>query len=95
VFEIVLAGVEEREVGSASGVLNAVQQLGAAVGVAVIGTMFFSVLDDHGFVVALQRTLWLDVGLMVLVLALTPMLPRKAREHELPAGGAELSPQPA
>ncbi len=94
VFEIVLAGVEPREVGSASGVLNAVQQLGAAIGVAVLGTVFFSVLGDHGFVVALQRTLWLDVGLMVLVLALTPMLPRKAREHELSAP-ADLSAQPA
>jgi EmrB/QacA subfamily drug resistance transporter len=94
VFEIALAGVDPREVGSASGVLNAVQQLGAAIGVAVVGTVFFSVLESHGFVVALQRTLWLDVGLMVLVLALTPMLPRKAREHEVLAA-ADVSPQPA
>jgi EmrB/QacA subfamily drug resistance transporter len=93
VFEIVLAGVEPREVGSASGVLNAVQQLGAAIGVAVLGTVFFGAVAD-GFVVALQRTLWVDAGLMVLVLALTPMLPRRALEQE-PAVAAELSPQPA
>jgi EmrB/QacA subfamily drug resistance transporter len=46
-FSVVLAGVEEHEVGTASGVLNAVQQLGAAVGVAVVGTVFFSLLGTQ------------------------------------------------
>ena len=43
-FNVILAGVEDHEVGTASGVLNAVQQLGAAVGVAVVGTVFFGLL---------------------------------------------------
>ena len=41
-FDFVLAGVDDDEVGSASGVLNAMQQLGGAIGIAVIGTLFFS-----------------------------------------------------
>ena len=82
VFDIVLAGVEEHEVGSASGVLNAVQQLAGALGVAVLGTIFFSVVADHGFATALQRTLWIDAGVMVCVLLVSPLLPRRAREEE-------------
>src|SRR6185312_10639260 len=39
-FSIILAAVNDEEVGSASGVLNAIQQLGSAMGVAVIGTVF-------------------------------------------------------
>lgn len=41
-FDFILAGVDDHEVGSASGVLNAVQQLGSAVGVAVLGTLFIT-----------------------------------------------------
>ena len=48
---MILAGVDDREVGSASGTLNAVQQLGNSIGVAVLATIFFS-LTDHGHVVA-------------------------------------------
>ena len=46
-FSVILAGVAEHEVGTASGVLNAVQQLGAAVGVAVVGTVFFGLLGTQ------------------------------------------------
>jgi EmrB/QacA subfamily drug resistance transporter len=89
VFSVVLAGVEDHEVGSASGVLNAVQQLGSAIGVAVLGTIFFSVVTNHGFVVAMQRTLWVEVGLVVVVLALSPFLPRHARPEEFGAPAKE------
>jgi hypothetical protein len=47
-FDFVLAGVADDEVGSASGVLNAVQQLSGAIGIAAIGTVFFSALASHG-----------------------------------------------
>ena len=83
VFDTVLAAVTDAETGSASGVLNAIQQLGGAIGVAVLGTVFFSVLGHAGFAAALRRTLWWEVGVMVLVLALTPLLPRAARPSEI------------
>ncbi|MFF9769101.1 MFS transporter [Streptomyces sp. NPDC014636] len=43
-FEIVLASVEQHETGSASGTMTAVQQLGGAFGVALLGTVFFGLL---------------------------------------------------
>ncbi|ACU75347.1 major facilitator superfamily MFS_1 [Catenulispora acidiphila DSM 44928] len=46
-FDIVLAGVEAGEYGSASGTLNAVQQFAGALGIAVVGTVFFGVLGGH------------------------------------------------
>ena len=54
-FDFVLAGVDDDEVGSASGVLNAMQQLGGAIGIAVIGTVFFSVAADHGITTRSSR----------------------------------------
>ncbi|MEO3808565.1 MFS transporter [Sphaerisporangium sp. B11E5] len=46
-FAIVLAGVEQHETGSASGTLTAVQQLGSAFGVALLGTVFFGLLGGN------------------------------------------------
>ncbi|MYW17077.1 MFS transporter [Streptomyces sp. SID2955] len=43
-FEIVLASVEQHETGSASGTMTAMQQLGGAFGVAILGTVFFGLL---------------------------------------------------
>lgn len=55
-FSVILAGVEDQEVGTASGVLNAVQQLGAAVGVAVVGTVFFTLLGSQAGGAAASQT---------------------------------------
>jgi len=46
-FDIVLAGVEPKETGTAGGTLTAIQQLGGALGLAVLGTLFFSMLGGH------------------------------------------------
>ncbi len=47
IFSVVLSDVDPRHAGSASGVMNAVQQLGAAIGVALIGVIFFGQLTSH------------------------------------------------
>ncbi|WP_246090690.1 MFS transporter [Nonomuraea deserti] len=79
-FDIVLAGVEPHESGSASGTLTAVQQLGGALGTAVLGTIFFNLLGrDWGFGASMQATVWVEVGLLVLTFALSYLLPRRAR----------------
>jgi len=44
---VVLAGIRGQDAGSASGVLTTVQQLGGAVGVALIGVIFFGLLGSH------------------------------------------------
>jgi hypothetical protein len=81
-FDVILAAVSDHETGSASGVLNAVQQLAAAMGVAALGTVFFSKLSHSGFGQALETTLWIYAGLLVVALAATPLLPRRARQED-------------
>lgn len=44
-FAVVLNGVDAKHAGSASGTLNAIQQVGAAIGVALIGVVFFGQLN--------------------------------------------------
>ncbi|HSX43560.1 MAG TPA: MFS transporter [Candidatus Saccharimonadales bacterium] len=46
-FAAVLNGVDAKHAGSASGILNAVQQVGGAIGVAVIGVIFFGQLSGN------------------------------------------------
>jgi MFS family permease len=76
-FDIVLAGVEPHESGSASGTLTAVQQLGGALGTAVLGTLFFNLLASRwSFSSAMQVTIGVEVGLLALTLALSFLLPR-------------------
>jgi MFS family permease len=79
-FNVILAGVEDREVGSASGTLNAVQQLGNSIGVALLATIFFSLLD-HGHLspAALRTTTLIAAGLFALAFVLSFLLPREAR----------------
>ncbi|MFI6586592.1 MFS transporter [Embleya sp. NPDC050493] len=52
VFDIIMGEVEDHEVGSASGALESLQQLGASLGIAVLGTVFFGVIGaqaTHNF----------------------------------------------
>ncbi len=46
-LNIILAGVPGRDAGSASGVLATFQQLGGAIGVAVVGVVFFGLLSSR------------------------------------------------
>jgi EmrB/QacA subfamily drug resistance transporter len=90
-FDVVLAAVTDQETGSASGVLNALQQLSGAFGVALLGTVFFSALAAGvGYGNALLRTMWIQAGFMVLLLVVSPLLPRWARETDEPG-----APEPA
>ena len=45
-FAVVLADVDTKHAGSASGTLNAVQQVGGAIGIALIGVIFFGQLTS-------------------------------------------------
>jgi EmrB/QacA subfamily drug resistance transporter len=82
-FNVILAGVGDDEVGSASGTLNAIQQLGNSIGVALLATIFFSLLDHgHSSPTAMARTVLIAAGLLVLTLALSFLLPKEARMEE-------------
>jgi MFS family permease len=82
-FQVILAGVADDEVGSASGTLNAVQQLSNAAGVAVLATIFFSIVDHgHTSASAMTTTAVIAAGLFVAAYALSFLLPREARPEE-------------
>jgi EmrB/QacA subfamily drug resistance transporter len=80
-FDIILADINEHEVGSASGVLTAVQQFGGAIGVAVVGTLFFELLPDHAFVDSMKTVALVSAALFAVSFALAFLLPRRAREE--------------
>ncbi|GGQ03174.1 MFS transporter [Streptosporangium pseudovulgare] len=85
-FDIVLAGVEQHETGSASGTLTAVQQLGGSFGVALLGTVFFDLLSSGTDMGSAMRTvLWVVAAMLVATLVASFLLPKQAREEE-PAG---------
>jgi EmrB/QacA subfamily drug resistance transporter len=46
-LNLVLSGIPTRYAGSASGIVNTVQQLGGAIGVAVVGVIFFGLLQSR------------------------------------------------
>jgi MFS family permease len=85
-FAFVLTGVSMDEVGSASGVLESVQQLSSALGVAILGTIFLSTFDDHLPTYALQVTMWASLVPLAACFLLVFRLPMHAREEQ---------PQPA
>jgi MFS family permease len=65
-FTVALSRVRPPETGSAAGLLNAVQQLGGTLGVALLGTVFLHTLTGGGNSLdAAQRACWLAVGLLV------------------------------
>lgn len=72
-FNFILAGVKDHEVGSASGVLTTIQQLGSAIGVAALGTL--SVTASFG-----AATIAMG-GALAVTFALVFLLPRHTREQ--------------
>jgi EmrB/QacA subfamily drug resistance transporter len=81
-FQFILNAVSMEEVGSASGVLEAVQQLSTALGVAVLGTIFFSTFADHVPTDALRVTAWACVVPLGVAFVLVFRLPMHAREED-------------
>jgi predicted MFS family arabinose efflux permease len=82
-FDVILAGVAPHEIGSASGLLEAIQQLAMSVGIAAVGTVLFDRLGGgHGaaaFVGASDHALLVAVGFLVAACAAVFWLPKHAR----------------
>ena len=81
-FEFILAGVSSDEVGSATGVLQAVQQLSNAIGVAVLGTIFFSAFGGHLPAHGLEITAWACLVPLAITFLLVFKLPMRVREKQ-------------
>jgi hypothetical protein len=84
-FDVILAGVAPSQLGSASGLLESVQQLAMSLGVAAVGTVLFNSLGDGfgpaAFVGAADHGLLVAIGFLAAAAAAVFMLPKHAREH--------------
>ena len=90
-FSIIMGEIDDHEVGSASGLLESLQQLGSSLGVAVLATLFFGKirLEDGGphaamtagrHLVAAEDTLLMTLALIAVAFAVGWLLPRRARQ---------------
>jgi EmrB/QacA subfamily drug resistance transporter len=79
---VVLAAVPAQVAGGASGLFSTAQQLGGALGVAIIGTVFFSAAGQHSFAAAFTRTAPYAIGAFALCAVLSLLLPGKALTDE-------------
>ena len=82
-FDVILADVTHRELGSASGLLESVQQIAMSIGIAVVGTVLFDRLGSgHGplaFMGAADHALLVAIAFLGTALAAVCWLPRHAR----------------
>jgi EmrB/QacA subfamily drug resistance transporter len=79
---VVLAAVPQEVAGGAGGMFSTAQQLGGALGVAVVGSAFFSHLDGHTFTSAFKHGAPIVVALFLAAGALSLVLPRTALGEE-------------
>ncbi|MGK3940840.1 MFS transporter [Streptomyces caeruleatus] len=98
--DAVLSEVPREHAGSASGLINTVQQMGNALGLGLVSVVFFGVIGDHlrpeqvgpAFVDAFQHAFGWVAAVMGVIFLLMFALPRRPAQHveaaaELPAVG--------
>jgi len=83
---VVLAAVPVEAAGGASGLFGTAQQLGGAVGVALLGTVFFGYASGHSFEAAIVHTAPYAMGAFALCAVLSMLLPRTAVSEEALTG---------
>ena len=79
IYDVALGDVAPAEAGSASGSLSAVQQLAAAIGSAVVTTVYFSQQAQHGAAHAMIVSVVIVAAIVLLDLGLVWLLPKSAR----------------
>jgi EmrB/QacA subfamily drug resistance transporter len=79
-ISFILTSVSMNEVGSASGVMEATQQLSTSLGVAVLGTIFFSAFRHGAPTHALEVTAWACLVPLAAAFLLVFRLPMQARQ---------------
>jgi len=82
IYDVAIGDVAPAEAGSASGSLSAVQQLAAAIGSAVVTTVYFSQRAQHGAGHAMTVSVAVVGAIAILCLGLAWLLPRSAPEDQ-------------
>ncbi len=80
IYDVALGDINQDEAGSASGSLSAVQQLAAAIGSAVITTIYFNLQGKYGNVTAMTVSVLVVASIVMLCLGLVWLLPKTAPE---------------
>lgn len=96
IAQLTLDDLAPDQIGTGSGLFNTVSQLGACLGVAAIGTLFFRGLRHHtgtdsaaAYGHAFEQTLWVSIGLLAVALVISYALPRpQAAAHRYPVPAA-------
>ncbi|MBP2321197.1 EmrB/QacA subfamily drug resistance transporter [Kibdelosporangium banguiense] len=87
IFAMAGADIAPRDAGAASGTLNAADQLGGSVGIALLGVLFFNALgttpDASAYLSGFSSTTWYIIGALVVVSALSLLLPRRLTAEQL------------
>ncbi|GHB18079.1 MFS transporter [Streptomyces chryseus] len=95
--DAVLSEVPREHAGSASGLINTMQQMGNALGLGLVSVVFFGVIDDHlapgqvgtAFVAAFQNALWWATAVLVASFFLMFALPARPKIGAEAAAEAE------
>jgi EmrB/QacA subfamily drug resistance transporter len=82
IYDVAIGDVASAEAGSASGSLSAVQQLAAAIGSALVTTVYFSQAAAHGGIHAVAVSVAVVGGIVILCLALVWLLPKRTPAEE-------------
>ncbi|MEU7582318.1 MFS transporter [Streptomyces sp. NPDC041068] len=98
--DAVLSGVPQEHAGSASGLINTVQQMGTALGLGLVSVVFFGVMDERvtpdripaEFVHGFQNSLWCVAGVLAFIFLVMFALPAKPRQHIEGGAGEEAAP---
>ncbi|MFD7457508.1 MULTISPECIES: MFS transporter [unclassified Streptomyces] len=87
--DAVLSGVPREHSGSASGLINTVQQMGNALGLGLVSVVFFGVIDEHlslaetgpAYVNAFQHALGWVAAVLGVIFLLMSALPKRPAQH--------------
>ena len=91
-FDTVISAIDDGAVGSASGVLSAVQSIASSVGVAIFGTAFFAGVTVHDPAAGFRHSLWIQIGLVAGFFLITFALPAGRKVNAWDAAPAETAP---
>lgn len=90
--DAVLSGVPREHSGSASGLINTVQQMGNALGLGLVSVVFFGVVDDRleggsgavggAFAAGFEHAMWWVVAVLAVIFAVMFALPGRPKPHE-------------
>ncbi|WP_299548918.1 MFS transporter [uncultured Tateyamaria sp.] len=85
-YQLVLKEVPAADAGAGSGALQAFQQIGIALGIAVVGQVYFPALEDASdpsiYIDAMKRALWLPITIHAALCLIVLRTQQREGEHD-------------